>query len=472
MHTICTSSGTIEIIEDGNGKPVDRDLRWAVEAHLQYELQPSPRQPLLVNIYGRKLVWMGNAIARLVLDNGVTLTGPTHGMGNILAVDRLVMFDPREKLLGLPCPGADRPPDDFDSVVFGVVSSRPVGVGACTTPGWSRPGRPFLFIEGALPEERAGQGWMSGSALLITHRGFEIWFAPTSKYWENMVDRRRLHHESIVGIRRENKGVFAWTEFNELVELVTSFIGLVNHCVSPLFHFKAYRKGRLVYKGYDLSPHPTVQRDRFSWLPRLGPDEHTGRLNDQVQGAFDAFVDVWEQNRRNKGLFHIALQLLRSNEKGAPGSRPSILYLRDTFGAISILISMLLGSSSGRTRHATMIKCLKKLDLPDRIPDSTGRRYLSREFPELWMARNGAVQENERSKGTLSRPLANVENWLVHLENSKNAGKLLGLGTSRQSYFVEASIWLADLMLLRVLGYEGYYVDRLAGKVRRVPWKS
>ena len=475
MHTICNTRGTLEFIEDGDGKAVDSDLKWAVQAHLQYELQPSPRQPLIVNIYGQNLVWMGNSIARLVLHDGVTLTGPTHGVGNILAVDRLVMFDVREKLFGLQPAGGDQPPEELDSVVFGVVSSSPLGRGSCTTRGWSRPGRPFQFIEGALPEERVGKGlrWTAGSTLRISHREFEIWFAPTSKYWKGIVHTRSLQHESIVGIRRKDRGVFTWDDFNEIADLVTNFTGWVNHCVSPVFHLKAYRKGKLVYRGYHLYPHPTVQRDRFSWLPLFPPDDHTGRLDFMVEQAFEGFATTWEKSRNNKGLFHIALQLLRSKEKGAPGSRPSILYLRDTFGAISILTSMLVGSNPNRSRHDTMMKCIKRLSLADRIPDPKGRRYLSKGFPELWTARKGgAIQENERSKGTLSRPLANVENWLVHLENSQNAKKLLGLGTARQSYFVEASIWLADLMLLRVVGYEGYYLDRLTGKVREVPWKS
>lgn len=281
-----------------------------------------------------------------------------------------------------------------------------------------------------------------------------------------------LSHDKIIGIRKKSGGVISWTEFNQLVEHLEAFVGWVNHCVAPVFHIKAYRRGRLVYRGYKLHPHATTRRDRFSWLPKYGPDDTTALHGEMVNHAFGVFSDTWESNRSSRGLFHIALRMLRSKEKGSAVSPPSILYLRDAFGAIGILTSMVVGANPSRGRHQTMIECLRHLSVSDEIPDAEGKRFLSANHKELWSAENGVVQEPERRKGTLARPLANVQNWLLHLDDPGNSARLLGLGTPRQSYFVQVAIWLADLMAMRVAGYEGTYFNRLTGSVEAVPWIS
>ena len=461
------------MVENAEGKPVTTDWTWPVSAHVKYKLKPSPVQPLIVEIYGYNIIGLGQHVDKLVLENGVTLTGRTSGAMGLLntgELKKLRMFDVRESFLRFFPDNANQKPSDVDALVFGVVSSRPLGSGLCGN-GWARPGLPFSFVErlSHFPEKGT---WSSG-ALRIYNRGFQITFAPTSKYWKGLVDTQTLHHDSIVGIRKESGGVIAWSEFNELVERLQAFLGWINHCVSPVFHVKAYRKGRLVYRGYDLYPHPTIQRERYSWLPWHGPKDGMEHGGDMVGHVFDAFSSRWTRNREERGLFHIALQLLRGKEKGEPGSSPSLLYLRDTFSAIGILTTMLVGSNPSRGRHQTILECIKNLNVPDSIPEEKGREYLSNNHPELWWAaKQNRVQEDEKRKGTLSRPLANVENWLLHLDDSQNAGRLLGLGTPRQTYLVDVSIWLADLMLMRVVGYQGYYFNRLTFQVEPVPWTN
>lgn len=476
MHTICTARGTIEFVEDENGQPARDPWPRPVEVRLRYELKPSPRQPLHVDITGRHLFSLG-AIEKLTLDNGVILTGRTFVVGLLdpNGISRQRMTDVQETGIRLSPDDVEEAPPEIDSAVLGVVSSEPLAHGACTTGGWARAGRPFLFIEGPLPEERATREtrWIGLSTLRMFHRSFEMCFSPTSAYWRNLVDTRMLSHDSIVGIRKTSHSVITWPEFHQLVELLEAFMGWVNHCVAPVFHIKAYRRGRLVYRGYKLQPHATGRRDRYSWLPKYGPNGTSALHGDMVTHALGVFADRWELNRDDRGVFHIALQLLRSREKGAPGSRPSILYLRDAFGAISILTSMLVGPNRSRGRHQTMIECLRHLNVTDRIPDREGRRFLSEHHEELWSAANPALSQElaqERVRGTLCRPLANVQNWLLHVDDPQNADRLLGLGRRSQGYFVQVAIWLADLMVMKVVGYEGTYLNRLSGNVEAVPW--
>ena len=466
MHKIFRSTGKLRLVKDASGKPVENDREHSVFVDAKYELQPSPHQPLVLDIYGYNLVGFGQCVEKLTLDNGVILTGRMRG-GSIKMgtgeLRKIRMFDVEERMLQLYPDRADSPSLEIDSVVFGIVSSDFFG-----SSGMARPGFPFSYVEGDWPESKRGVTW-STRAFRIVHDGFEMTFVETSGYWKNLVDELSLQHDMIVGIRKLGGGIIDWTHVNKLTYLLPNFLGWVNHCVSPVFHIKAYRKGRLVYRGYDLHPHPTVQRDRTSWLPFEQGEMHRST----VEHTFGAFSDVWKKNSDKKGTFHFALQFLRSKERGVlPRSKPSVLYLRDTFGAIGILTSILVGANPGRGRYDTMFQCTKALNIPDKLPNDDVRNELKFKHADLWWAvKQNSIQEVERTKGTLCRPVANVGNWLLHLDDPANAERLNSL-RAYQHYFVEVSIWLADLMLMKVVGHKGDYFNRLSRKTEKVPWKS
>ena len=118
-----------------------------------------------------------------------------------------------------------------------------------------------------------------------------------------------------------------------------------------------------------------------------------------------------------------------------------------------------------------MWECLRKIGVDDKLPLAEHKDwdYVVQNHPELWWGVNkGEILEDE--KGTLSRPLANVENWLLHIDDPTNARMLLSLPRSVQQYLVEVSTWLADLMALRVVDYRGCYFNRLTRVTEYVPW--
>lgn len=459
------------MIKDAEGEPVKHDWERSVIVDAKYQLRPAPQQPLLLDIYGYNLVGFGQCTEELVLDNGLTITGLTSGGStkfNTGELRKIRMFDTEQRILQLLPERADSPQSpEIDSVVFGLVSSEHLG-----SSGWARPGLPFSYLEDRLPERKKNVAW-SSSALQIVHGGFQITFVPTSGYWKQLVDEKSLHHEIVCGIRKDDGSTIEWDSVNELTTLLSRFLGWVNHCVSPVFHIKAYRKGRLVYRGYDLYPHPTVQRDQVPWLGISG----TARDRESVQHAFGAFADIWNENANQRGIFHIALQMLRSKERGTfPRSRPSLLYLRNTYSAVAILTSMLVGSNPERGRHDTIVQCVTLLNIRDQLPLDDTRNRLMEICPDLWRSKGndlnpGAIQETERAKGTLCRPVTNVCNWLLHLDDFANANRLLSLD-AHQAYFVEVSIWLADLMLMKVVGYRGLYFNRLTGQIETLPWQT
>ena len=265
MHKIFRAEGTLHTVSDARGKRVNDDWERHVIVDAKYELRPSPQKPLVVEIYGYDLVGLGRCTEKLVLDNGVVLTGRTQGgsfrkHNESPKIHRIQMLDVQERRVDLYPTHAKEDAPEIDSAVFGVVSSYPLD--KCGN-GFASPSRPFTFSKDD-PDHL--KRWTT-EALRLYHGYIEITVVGTSHYWKNLVDQQTLYHESIVGIRKKGGGVLPWEDLNRSIHLLENFLGWLNHCVSPVFHVKAYHKGKLVYRGYDLHPHPTVQRDGFSWFP-------------------------------------------------------------------------------------------------------------------------------------------------------------------------------------------------------------
>ena len=416
---------------------------------------------------------MGQTQDRLVLDNGVVLTGRTYGGGigggrSETRRARLVDIEERKIELYPAVAGSSSP--ELDTALLGVVSTYPLAHGVCAK-GVARPGCPFS-LRNRLPKNLNKATW-SFSALRLHHKEIEITFVATSRYWRMLVDLEYLQHDAVVGLRRLDGDALNWDELNRVVSLLSDFLGWINHCRSPVFHVKGYHKGKLVYKGYDLNPHATVRRDAFSWLPTRGPKDVSSEQSGQVQTLLDGFAQTWARNEEENGAFHIARQMLASRSKGSPRRSAAVGYLRDTFGACSILISMLIGTTGTRSRRDVIWNCLREIGVEDKLPleNHEDRDYILNNHAELWWGINrGDILEEE--KGSLSRAVANVENWLLHIDDPKNASMLLGLPGWVQHYLVEVSIWLADLMILKVIGYDGWFFNRLTRKTEIVPWKE
>ena len=477
MHKIFSTTGKLHWVTDARGEPVKNQWpAWDVVVEARYELRPSPHQPLVLDIYGCELHASSQCTYRLVLDNGVVLTGRasggTFGSSERPKVRKIQMFDVDKGQMEFhPTDATDVTPE-IDSAVFSIVSSPPLGIGN----GFAYPSRPFTYTRN--PDDL--KTWTT-EALRLRHGGLEVTVVGTSDYWRKLVDPRTIRHESIVGVRREGGGPLPWRDLDDFTCLLSNFLGWLNHCAAPVFHIKGYRQGRFVYRGYDLHPHATVQRDSFSWFPWRGVKDGDGTeaqgdiYANLMQGLIDGFAKAWDENRKNKGTFHIALQLLRGGTKGGPRSRPSIGYLRDAFMACAILERMLTGKSSESGRQAQIARCLKEIGVEDRLPalEKEELDFAVRERPHLWWAvKQKRILEDERTRATMSRPLANIENWLLHLDDPQNSKMLLGLGTPVQRYMVEVSIWLADLMLMKVVGYNGWYFNRLSMEAEKVPWAA
>ena len=476
MHTIFESIGTLRPITDYDGNPIEHDrfIRNVI-ARAKYELKPSPHQSFVLEIYGYDLIGFGAGkwTEELTLENGLVFRGKCSGGGMRRSgappeIRKVQMHDvwveseetARSTIILNPSERPSPPRNnEIDAAVFGVVGNTSLG-----SNGVARPGFPFSHRKTFPDQGEPGNGLLwSTQALRLYYGDLEITFVGTSRYWKKLVDSKSLLHDKLVGVRRKDGKVLSWDEFAGVADMLSQFIGWLGHCTSPVYHVKGYRRGKLVYRAYDLYPHPSVHRDRHSWMPIK---------NIPVQELFDGFVNVWKRNIQERGTFHIAMQLLRSREKGSPLGRPSIGYLRDTFTACAILEQMLTGRSSKSGRQAQIARCLKEISVADKLPH-LAQQELNEvgKNAQLWRAaKSGVIQVQEQADRTLSRPLANMENWLLHVDDPDNARRLLTLPRWVQHYLLEVSMWLADLMMLKVVGYNDEYINKLAGKTESVPW--
>ena len=418
----------------------------------------------------------GQTKHRLELENGVTLNGRLIGGGTSLhgptnKLTRAKFFDLDENLVQLyrdeanasNCP-------EIDHLIFPLASSSPLGHGSCTSNGhWSQPGRPFSFR--ASPKDKEMRGSWSTHALRLEHDGMEILIAQTNAYWRQHFDPL-VSHDSIAGVRRQEGGPLDWKRVNDALSLFEAFLGWLNHCASPVTVLKGYRRGRLVYKGYRIRPNASRPRDAFSWLPLFSLQDETGKnamLDEAIQDLFNKFADEWVKSRESRGTLHIALQLLRSRERGSPSDPPSTLYMRDAFTACSILLARY--SNPQNNRLTTMQACLRELAIDDVVPaEVDALDWLAKHCEWLWSYRNGEIDAEALKDRTLSRPLSNFQNWLVHFDEPRNAKQILDTPRNVQAYLVEVAVWLADLMLLKGIGYKGCYFNRLNRRAEKVPW--
>lgn len=478
MQTLFRKEGTFSWLEDADGKAVSGIAAqgFRVMADVQYELKPHPAQSLWANVYGVGISGAGATRNRLALANGVVLTGRSYGgrFGRTWSPnEKIGLYDVEETMVTIPPTEDDLPSPAVDALVMGVISSAPLGSAACSN-GVARPGHPFSFRPD-FPEEPKSS-W-SSHALRIYLENLEITFVPSSKYWRKLVDSQ-LECDTIIGFRRRDKSVLDWDEINRTATVISRFLGWVNHCAAPVFHIKGYRRGKLVYRGYNVNPYATVPRDSFSWLPEFPPEDKPEAHAHLVEDLLRRFATEWQRNWEEKGVLHIALQFLRSPLKGPPGHGPSVGYVRDTFAACAILSRMLdTDTKDNGNRIEVMQKCLIQLCVVDKLPidNANERRSFAQRYPDLWRkrARNGKageIQETERHQCTLSRPLINMTNWLLHIDEPPNARMLLNLPNAVQKYLVDISVWLSDLMLLKTIGYQGLYANRLTGQTESVPW--
>lgn len=470
MHKIFETTGIIRPIRDSNGAVIEKqpylDFKVHVEAH--YLVKLYPYQSLVLTAYGHGLtipVGLGQVHTELVLDNGLTFRGRCHVTVQQNEIDTVQMFDVQEKKIELDASGNSIQGElnpEIDSAVCAIVNSRPLGHGSCSV-GWSHSGFPF---------HQAGKGSKRAISTLtfrLVYEHVELCFCGTSQYWKKMIDNQQIEHDLIVGIRRQDRATLNWNELNSATYFLEHFLGSLNHSSSSIFHVKAYRKNHLVYRGYKIHPVITSSRDTFSWLPAHADSRK--KHCETIQLLFNSFIKRWKENYKSRGTFHIALQMLRNPQKGIAGEPSNIGYLRDTYSSCAILQSMISNNTGQGGREARIKSCLKYLGLRDKLPIHAhfDPMQIVDLCPHLWWGEtNNRVQVN--NIGNLSTPLKNIQNWMLHIDNPDDAKLLLEIPNEIQNYFLEVSTWLADLMFLKVLGYNGEYNNRLSMETCFVPW--
>lgn len=394
MKKLFEAAGKLYFQSDFEGKPATGAMAThpsSVYAVVSYELKPYPQSPLKVDLYGHRLMGLGfgRLQYRLELENGVILTGRAVGGGfrpdEPDKINRIDMFDIQESAIVLgpdnrPIPRVDGQLScQVDRVVFGVVSSRPLGEGACSN-GFARPGFPFSFAN-----DRSRLSRWSTHALRLQFEDLEFTLAGTSAYWRALVNRRWLQHDSVIGLRKKNGETLDWKQVEKGTSALCGFLGWVNHCESPVFHAKGYYQGRLVYKGYNLRAQPTKRRDSFSWLSPSPPEEKavTRDPTREIEDLLAKSSGEWAQNADDERAFHLALEMLQSHSRSSPRPGASALYLQLAFVACGIFLRILRGKHA-RGRRNTIKDCIDEVGISDELPIVEWKEHMEEQHPDLW----------------------------------------------------------------------------------------
>ena len=473
--------GRIKLVEDADGEAVDpRGRAVPVYAKAYYKVGASNDEAIRIDLYGRnrfELIGTGQTLNQIDLENGVELRGRLAGAGwpkgNEDKITKGGLYDIREDVVQLYPHTAVQPDDfQFDRLILPLAASHPLGIGLCGARGFAAiPGRPFSIR----PWPETMRGTWHPQALQFEFDNMLVSVSSTNSYWTKFFDAG-VGHKSVAGIRPKGGGRLDWDRVNSLLSLLEAFLGWVNHCSSPIAVLRGYYRRKLVYRGYRIRPNASVPRDRFSWLPwRLNSNADLGLWPDSdiVHDLFRKFAERWEQNRERKDVFHIALQYLRSRERGSFRDKPSTLYFQHCLTACGILLNF-VGRDRGKSQNTRGIVecCLQELGVPDVIPvGEENAKWLAENCRQLWCNRQGKLQERELRERTLCRPIANLRDWFVHFDEEHNARRILALPSVVQQEMVQILMWLADLMLLKVVGYNGHYCNRLTGSIDVVPWK-
>ena len=343
---IFESQGFVELIEDAEGKKSSSNLKVPVYATAYYNVTVANEEALSIKLYGTPksgFIGFGSTIHRLTLENGLTFRGRLRGGGwyndtaKMTEVVEGRLYDLQEQIVQL------YPHDDtessgtveVDGLVFPLAASNPLGHGMCTSPHcFVTPGKPLTIRDNIIDR----LGVLNSQVLKIEYNDLLIIIAPTNRYWSKYFDVN-TGHQSIGGIRSLRGEVLDWNCVNETLTMLQSFLGWINHCRSPVTVVRGYRRRKLVYRGFRVRPDVSSPRDRYSWLPwHLDPEKDSEYRSHgmSVQALFHNFARTWDRNVAENGTFHLALQFLRSNERGALRNKPSILYFQHCFTALGI----------------------------------------------------------------------------------------------------------------------------------------
>lgn len=467
---IVESKGRLDLIETGDGEPIAPPgiPLGPVRVVMHYKVRYATAQALDIDIYGYNLLGFGRK-ARVTLDNGIVLTGRAFGGTSGFrrkVMSRCRMVDVSEQKIALPAEAPDNL--ECDRVVVPLTFRGPLAYAGCTTYGYSvRPGHPFSMTEyERLPEK----GTWASSVLRLVRGDVEIIIAESNGYWRQFFDQE-CGHDRVLGLRSRTKQCLAWDDINATLDVMGHFLGWVGSCMTPFTQIRAYRKGRVVLREWNVTPCATPPV-AVGWMPMSNINQQAS-LSAEVQALFDGFEKAWTTNKEKRsGTLHLALQYRRSKTKPVHGDDVvSVMHLHHAVTACWLLLAQLapLGNIGSARK---MSECLKLMGIPDVMPVGGREAALLREKHSwIWgRGRRGKLDREAIGTKCMSLPLANVRDKVIHIDEHDNALKIMDLPTPFQHLVVEVYMWLADLLMLKIVEYNGVYHNRINGRTEMVPW--
>lgn len=434
-----------------------------VKVVVSYKVQRGSAPALKAELHGRLLHTFGAKRTRIDLDDRTVMRGTLLGRWdardpNVATRCDLVDIDIKGGLLVTKGAESDVVCDEF---IIPLPSCYPLAIGGCATSGYGvRPGSPFSMSR---KPAKGQQAWSSGVLRLLWGDGdIEIIIADSNNYWRRIFDSELTAHAAVMGVRRRDGGILPWQDIHEMLPVMEEFLGWLGRCRMEVAHVRGYRSGRVVYKEWRTRPHVTTAN---SWLPVLNhPDASTAI---DVQGLLDGFARAWRANADREGTLHVALQCLRSKERPLGRDEASIMYLDHVVRACFLLLSETRRPNNARGNYEKFRRCCEALHVEDVLPGWDDNADAPKELEWLW-----GEPRRQAKPGCLSTALANLRNKLTHIDEPKNARLVMKLPATTQRHLTEVALWLAELLMLKIVGYNGAYHDRLTMQTEIVPWAT
>jgi len=282
--------------------------------------------------------------------------------------------------------------------------------------------------------------------------------AALPEQYKPLLKERGYLLNGVVEITKENSPI-TLQEAAPLMDILTEFLSFFNGLkVKPLF-ITGFIEGTLSYSKAISEPDIHEFLPVHAWKPR-NVDEK------DLQIAWQRFYELW-QTEDDKDCLQLATHWYLESLAAKSGVEASIALVQNS---LELLCSRILveqehildSVSADRMSASSKINVLLSwAKIPNKIPDGLN------ELTHL-------AKANTLKTGP--EVIIYIRNSIVH-PHSKNREKYKKLDIAIKRQALQLALQYVELVLLRLLGYSGYFYNRVAGKehpnffrTERVPW--
>lgn len=243
-------------------------------------------------------------------------------------------------------------------------------------------------------------------------------------------------------ITRKDKKQISFTEINILRKKLEIFLSFINgRKVSPILLTGKF-KGRIIWQ--DFSPiSVSSYKACKTWTIK------------HPQGSFKKFWSRYYsfiKNKENEDALNTVIHWYLEANNNSGGFEGSLIMAQTALELLYNWIvvekeKVILGSDSENIKAANKIRLLLKII-----------KGIEIETPISYVTLNKFISENKQINDIIDA-IVLIRNWIVHSQSQKRK-QLSKIDSKAKLEALDFSIWLIEICLLRIIGYQGKLKDR------------